>query len=80
MSQENYSQVPLFQFHKGSIKTLQKLDAIERLTTFQFHKGSIKTQKTMSREVERIGFQFHKGSIKTVPFVGTDSHTRVSIP
>ena len=35
----------LFQFHKGSIKTLRPVCQRCRDAVFQFHKGSIKTQR-----------------------------------
>ncbi len=34
-----------FQFHKGSIKTVELLLAVFLLVLFQFHKGSIKTNE-----------------------------------
>ena len=33
----------LFQFHKGTIKTMRKIGKKERLYQFQFHKGTIKS-------------------------------------
>ena len=32
-----------FQFHKGSIKTIENRNANSEVAKFQFHKGSIKT-------------------------------------
>ena len=36
--------VAAFQFHKGTIKTLQLIIIIIHLLVFQFHKGTIKTR------------------------------------
>ena len=35
--------IKIFQFHKGTIKTLCFLVAVLFLSLFQFHKGTIKT-------------------------------------
>ena len=37
--------VHLFQFHKGTIKTLLSRYCLHKLRVFQFHKGTIKTQR-----------------------------------
>ena len=55
----------VFQFHKGSIKTLQRISSTAKGTVFQFHKGSIKTHLCANRKNHTCQFQFHKGSIKT---------------
>jgi len=54
-----------FQFHNGSIKTLNIQYALEHLTKFQFHNGSIKTQYRRFVVAYKALFQFHNGSIKT---------------
>ena len=46
----------LFQFHKGSIKTLLILSTPFRLMIFQFHKGSIKTQLHKKKENTKANF------------------------
>ena len=70
-----------FQFHKGTIKSFQRLPYDLALTQFQFHKGTIKS--TDCRGVTSIvsPFQFHKGTIKskTINPVG-ERFTIVSIP
>ena len=57
--------LPLFQFHKGSIKTFLKMRIVRKIQTFQFHKGSIKTMCLCYSYSCNNVFQFHKGSIKT---------------
>ena len=56
---------PVFQFHKGTIKTLIMpiKDVIFRW--FQFHKGTIKTVCYDHNQDSFFTFQFHKGTIKT---------------
>ena len=56
----------LFQFHKGTIKTVYQVAGVIFYRAFQFHKGTIKT--SLSRLIGIIIplFQFHKGTIKTV--------------
>ena len=54
----------LFQFHKGTIKTLYSIFP-GRLAKFQFHKGTIKTNNMLSDNIGSVIFQFHKGTIKT---------------
>ena len=56
----------LFQFHKGSIKTLFGQDSFLFPFLFQFHKGSIKTGGIIESVTPDVTFQFHKGSIKTM--------------
>ena len=55
----------MFQFHKGTIKTLLDSLCPINIETFQFHKGTIKTEFLPSWAVCLLGFQFHKGTIKT---------------
>ena len=61
-----YVSQTLFQFHKGSIKTIDFRRAKSELAKFQFHKGSIKTVKNSQFLPLVFAFQFHKGSIKTL--------------
>ena len=61
---------PVFQFHKGTIKTGLHRDQHERiylsfLIKFQFHKGTIKTISINEQINTNLVFQFHKGTIKT---------------
>ena len=49
-----------FQFHKGTIKTRERRDRVERITRFQFHKGTIKTVVRGFQDWEK----FHFNSIK----------------
>ena len=50
-----------FQFHKGAIRTILKVDAEEDEPTFQFHKGAIRTDSSPS--VQASNFK-HFNSIK----------------
>ncbi len=45
-----------FQFHIGSIKTLDELAASCAVTRFQFHIGSIKTDRVFKSLTEEGGF------------------------
>ena len=71
---------PLFQFHKGSIKTGYIGDELVQYDKFQFHKGSIKTNGRKYFEKVLTKFQFHKGSIKTYLSRGCCRDWGVSIP
>ena len=55
----------IFQFHKGTIKTVETRLYIITFCLFQFHKGTIKTTLSFKRLCSRLLFQFHKGTIKT---------------
>ena len=44
----NTSASKLFQFHKGTIKTVMGTLNVQTHGIFQFHKGTIKTSKTTS--------------------------------
>ena len=70
----------MFQFHKGSIKTLTAAGINPYFALFQFHKGSIKTYRYDSLPLAFYGFQFHKGSIKTITAPLRFVIARVSIP
>ena len=71
----------LFQFHKGSIKTMKVGYTRYSVNEFQFHKGSIKT-KSFAKDLAPFSkFQFHKGSIKTQLPPGHAPHSSsISIP
>ena len=55
----------MFQFHKGSIKTISTTQGIVSESWFQFHKGSIKTGVYHPNVDRDPQFQFHKGPIRT---------------
>ena len=40
---KNTARLALFQFHKGTIKTIYRDTDIDAHLSFQFHKGTIKT-------------------------------------
>ena len=58
----------LFQFHKGTIKTLFLVMSAIIFVAFQFHKGTIKTESGKWSNYGGMLFQFHKGTIKTTFF------------
>ena len=53
-----------FQFHSGSIKSLEFFMPMRRKKRFQFHSGSIKRIHVVARVIHVLVFQFHSGSIK----------------
>ena len=71
---------PIFQFHKGTIKTSILLFLSRQSIIFQFHKGTIKTKPKMLREPSAVKFQFHKGTIKTLERTGGLFKHCISIP
>ena len=70
----------LFQFHKGTIRTLPpelfNLDILE----FQFHKGTIRTSASNSVWSTSQKFQFHKGTIRTQSQLMEEQARNISIP
>ena len=58
----------IFQFHKGTIKTLNSIRYWLENASFQFHKGTIKTLFRVFLLIVSVIFQFHKGTIKTERF------------
>ena len=56
---------PLFQFHKGAIRTAVHDDWKSQFIGFQFHKGAIRTQQPVTSPLQGQSFQFHKGAIRT---------------
>ena len=69
----------IFQFHKGTIRTLIKSDNNCRFE-FQFHKGTIRTYKKNLLMKKLTLFQFHKGTIRTISRPHTLAQTKISIP
>ena len=55
----------LFQFHKGTIETLEAEMEKAILNSFQFHKGTIETSHRLVHRLYVRLFQFHKGTIET---------------
>ena len=55
----------LFQFHEGSINTIQGGSGVLGSLLFQFHEGSINTSFRHSANCYIRVFQFHEGSINT---------------
>ena len=73
-------QVELFQFHKGTIKTLGLSSQRHCRVIFQFHKGTIKTDVRTKSLYTARGFQFHKGTIKTPKSLSCIPFACISIP
>ena len=70
-----------FQFHKGTIKTIEFTAALAGILKFQFHKGTIKTVPPLLRQLRAQLFQFHKGTIKTERGYDENGNvTDISIP
>ena len=63
----DYAVLLPFQFHKGTIRTIQA--GIQQISgqVFQFHKGTIRTLKGYDSRGYSLLFQFHKGTIRTLP-------------
>ena len=56
----------VFQFHKGTIRTLSLEKLLLIMVVFQFHKGTIRTyRRGLNLDIKNI-FQFHKGTIRTL--------------
>ena len=56
---------PLFQFHKGTIRTICSSVRPRLRNLFQFHKGTIRTDISLFITFADDEFQFHKGTIRT---------------
>ena len=70
----------LFQFHKGTIRTLVFVYPTFRPALFQFHKGTIRTAEEETIKAKGAIFQFHKGTIRTSYAVIFDDSVYISIP
>ena len=57
--------IPLFQFHKGTIRTIVLFVHLVNKRLFQFHKGTIRTYRSLYYQTYLPLFQFHKGTIRT---------------
>ena len=57
----------LFQFHKGSIRTVSYTDNVVELLSFNSIKVQLEPSRYDRSEIEKLSkFQFHKGSIRTI--------------
>ena len=54
-----------FQFHKGTIRTVQGALPLRPQFLFQFHKGTIRTNTQSGESTIGQTFQFHTGTIRT---------------
>ena len=43
-----------FQFHKGTIKTIQRVISFAKSCKFQFHKGTIKTAEQLAKTAHTV--------------------------
>ena len=59
------NKIQVFQFHKGTIRTLFPYEKVRYYAIFQFHKGTIRTRFFRITEYRKHQFQFHKGTIRT---------------
>ena len=59
-------ELPIFQFHKGAIRTASGDGGWMIPPRFQFHKGAIRTTTTDNAFEGTPVFQFHKGAIRTL--------------
>ena len=64
MASKGFTNVSLFQFHKGTIKTLNRLKTRCVRELFQFHKGTIKTSKCGSERLVTLYFNSIKVRLK----------------
>ena len=62
----NFHTQPIFQFHKGAIRTLVGAGFYTDTLKFQFHKGAIRTHLIHQSSDRLLVFQFHKGAIRTL--------------
>ena len=79
VSETKAEALPLFQFHKGTIRT--QGEDITRIVHLNFN--SIKVQLERERTMLPIylcQFQFHKGTIRTCGHHESDFAKRISIP
>ena len=56
---------PSFQFHKGTIKTIDAYNRQRSLMNFNSIKVQLKLLRASRHASQRPQFQFHKGTIKT---------------
>ena len=70
----------VFQFHKGTIRTLSPQKAYHSIGLFQFHKGTIRTHVLNNHHRRNQLFQFHKGTIRTSNQRSETAPYRISIP
>ena len=65
-NQKAYHSIQLFQFHKGTIRTVLQILQHTYEQQFQFHKGTIRTIYIRKMHIIISVFQFHKGTIRTL--------------
>ena len=71
----------MFQFHPGTIKSMQQILIMRMLKLFQFHPGTIKRVEGKGNLSYDVLFQFHPGTIKSyIPIHLIHSFFKVSIP
>ena len=70
----------LFQFHKGTIRTIRRCSVFRNPRAFQFHKGTIRTVIDYGCKGTDNEFQFHKGTIRTSITSKYFNFANISIP
>ena len=70
----------VFQFHKGTIRTVDPHILIDVASRFQFHKGTIRTRVLCRQFNQFVVFQFHKGTIRTKEEAADTERWEISIP
>ena len=71
---------PMFQFHKGTIRTLAHGGDTSVCMTFQFHKGTIRTSREMNVSKTKICFNSIKVRLEQPVQYSRLCTYRVSIP
>ena len=74
------SDIAIFQFHYGTIKSCRKHIEAEHVAEFQFHYGTIKRMPKLTVPHGLLLFQFHYGTIKSLMLHLTKHVTLISIP
>ena len=74
------SLIVIFQFHKGSIKTVEDFVKSMPIVHFNSIKVRLRPDVNNSDSVSVGSFQFHKGSIKTQETSESQARTIISIP
>ena len=69
-----------FQFHKGTIRTLGRIDFASRSLIFQFHKGTIRTEEDNARANIASNFNSIKVRLERSSGVSFFDVESISIP
>ena len=72
--------VILFQFHKGTIRTVLLFLPVPILSHFNSIKVRLELHERYYQYIQHLEFQFHKGTIRTLPPVFALPFSNISIP